>query len=186
MTTQLVTLGQVKAHIGNAADATDDAVIQRVTDSVCSFLESACNRTFAATNYAEHRSGNGGRFIVLNNYPVTAITSLEVNGVAIPASTSWDEAGWVLSYGYRIDLRGSSYAFHRGEMNVVIAYSAGYAQIPGDLQHAALVMAAIAYKERDRFGITSKSVGGESVSFLGEMPDFVQRVVREYARVMVA
>lgn len=186
MTTQLVTLAQLKAHIGNAADATDDAVLQRITDSVCSFLESACNRTFAVTNYVEHRNGNGGRYIVLNHYPVVTITSLQVNGVPIPQSTSWDEPGWVLTHGYRLDVRGGGYAFHRGDLNVVIAYSAGFAAIPGDLQQAALVMGAMAYKERDRIGITSKSVGGESVSFLTEMPDLVQRVVREYARVMVA
>ena len=186
MTTQLVTLAQVKAHIGNAADATDDAILQRITDSVCSFLESACNRTFGVTNYVEHRNGSGGRFIVLNHYPVVQITSLQVNGETIPQSASWEAPGWVLTQGYRVDLRGASYAFWSGSMNVSVSYSAGFSAIPGDLQHAALVMAAQAYKERDRVGLTSKSIGGEGVSFLTEMPDYVERVVREYARVAVA
>jgi len=36
------------------------------------------------------------------------------------------------------------------------------------------------YKERDRTGISSKSVGGESINFSAEIPPSVSRTIENY------
>ena len=48
----------------------------------------------------------------------------------------------------------------------MITFTAGYASIPADLDDAVAEVCSWAYKERDRIGIDSRTVGEETVRFL--------------------
>lgn len=180
MTTQLATLAQVKEYIGNSADATDDALLTRLIDAASELIERSCSRVFGSASYTESRDGNGGNFIVLNYRPIISISSVTVDGKTIPQSAGPTLAGWVQGSPWKISLRGQ-YAFTEGVQNVALAYTAGFATIPADLVQSCCLLVGLGYKERDRLGLTSKGVGGESISFSSDdLPDPVSRTVNNY------
>lgn len=182
MPTQLATLAQVKDYLGNTADPVDDALLTRLTLAASELIERSCQRVFGQTTYTETRNGTGGRFMVLNNRPVTAVSSLTINGITIPQSTSFTTDGWVIESPWKVTLRGYTYRFDEGVQNVQITYTAGFATVPADLSQACCLMVGLLYKERDRMGISSKSVGGENISFTrDDMPPSVLQTVRNYS-----
>lgn len=183
MASALATLAQVKEYIGNSADNTDDALLTRLLDASAELLERSCNRVFASASYTETRDGNGQSFMVFANRPITAVSSVSVNGTAVPQSTSTASGGWVLASQWKIALRGA-YAFTEGVQNVAVTYTAGYATIPADITQACCVLTSLAYKERDRMGIDAKTVGGENISFSkDDIPPGVQAVINNYRNV---
>jgi uncharacterized phiE125 gp8 family phage protein len=186
MATALATLAQLKEFIGNSADNTDDALLTRLLDASADMIERSCNRTFGATIYTETRDGNGNDFMVFSNRPVTAVGSITIDGRTIPQSTSATTAGWVLASSWRVALRGQ-YLFAEGVQNVTLTYTAGYATIPPDLTQACCLVAALAYKERDRMGISAKTIGGENISFTNdELPPSVQQAINNHRNYFVA
>ena len=46
------------------------------------------------------------------------------------------------------------------------AYTAGLATVPADMQLAALETIALAYKQRDHIDVSSKSLAGETISYI--------------------
>lgn len=183
MPTQLATLTQVKEYIGNSADNTDDALLTRLITAVSELIERSCNRVFGSTVYSEARDGNGLDFMVFSNRPVITVSSITVDGVTIPQSTNHAVAGWVLANGWKVALRGG-YTFRQGIQNVSMIYTAGFASVPADVVQACCLMVGLFYKERDRMGINSKSVGGENISFTDDdMPPSVRETVNNYRSV---
>jgi len=95
------------------------------------------------------------------------VTTVEVDGVAIPASAT---SGWRLVDKSRIELAGD-YSFTKGVANVVVTYSSGFKvdpwNIPGDIEGAVIECAAMKWKERERIGQVSKMVAGENIDFRG-------------------
>ncbi|MCE2916391.1 MAG: hypothetical protein LW768_12705 [Rubrivivax sp.] len=188
MPNALATLTQLKEFIGNSADNTDDALLTRLLDASADMIERSCNRTFAATIYTETRDGNGHDFMVFSNRPVTAVGSISVDGRTIPQSTGTTTGGWVLASSWKVALRGQ-YLFTEGVQNVTMTYTAGYASnsIPPDLTQACCLVAALAYKERDRMGISAKTIGGENISFTNdELPPSAQQAINNHRNYFVA
>jgi uncharacterized phiE125 gp8 family phage protein len=180
MTTALATIAQVKEFIGTA-DATDDALLTRLTTQAAESIERSAGRVFGTASYTETSNGTGADFLVLGNRPVTAVASVVIDGVTIPESTSSLVAGWLIASPWKIALRGS-YAFTAGVQNVTIGYTAGYATIPADLTQACVLIAALLYKQRDRLGLSSKGVGGESIAFdTVEFPPSVQATINNHS-----
>lgn len=184
MPTQLATLAQVKQYIGNASDATDDSLLTALIESASARIERDCSRTFDLTQYSEIHDGDGSRRLTVRNSPLVSVSSLIINGRTIPQSTAFNADGWVVASPWGLSLRGQ-YRFEFGVQNVVITYSAGYPSIPDDLSQACAAMVSLLYKERDRLGLTSKSVGGESISYTTDMPEYVRRVIDSYRSVML-
>ena len=80
-------------------------------------------------------------------------------------------------------LRGQ--VFIKGVRNIHIVYTAGYEVIPYDLQQACMEIVGLRYKERDRIGLQSKTLAGETVSFfIKDLSPTAQAVVKQYQRVV--
>jgi hypothetical protein len=182
----LATLAQVKEFIGNSADNSDDALLTRLLNASAELIERSCSRVFGSTVYSETRDGNGLDFMVFSNRPVVSVGSLTINGQTVPQSTNYASGGWVLASAWKIALR-DPYRFHEGIQNVSIIYTAGYATIPPDLTQACCLLTSLAYKERDRMGISSKSVGGENITFTNDdLPPSVVQTINNYRNYFVA
>lgn len=176
----LVTLADVKAYIGSSG--IDDQLLTRLVTASSQYIQSWLNRTFASAAYTETRDGNGGQRMLFANYPVTAVSSLTIDGIAIPLSTSPLIPGYVFS-STGIMLR--SYTFTQGFQNVVIGYTAGYATVPEDIRQACIDMVALKYRQRDRIGINSKTLAGEAVTFnTDDMPANVKTILGNYKKVV--
>jgi hypothetical protein len=177
----MTTLDNVKQYIG-VSSTDDDALLSRLITAVSEGFESCLNRVISSAQYTELRDGNGKQAMMFANMPATAVSSVKVNGVSIPAAPD------ITSYGYRFDeslltLNGAT--FEKGRRNIEIAYTAGYVTTPKDLEQACIEVVALRYKERDRIGHQSKSIGGENVTFItAEAPKSVLVALDWYKKVV--
>lgn len=163
----LCTLAQVKAYLGIASSETSqDAVLNALIEAYTARVSRYCDRNFDSANYAEIRNGYGADRMVLRQWPVTAISSVNVGSSAIPAGANLGaRAGYRntdLTYGDGRSLVLSGYTFDKGLGNVQINYTAGYAainvtenwNIPGNPgPYTITVLQALKY------------IGGDSITF---------------------
>ena len=71
----LTTLTSVKTQGGIAVgDTSRDAQLRSLIDGITSLVKQHLNRDLESTNYIEYYSGNGTPLLLLNQYPVTAVS----------------------------------------------------------------------------------------------------------------
>jgi hypothetical protein len=68
--------------------------------------------------------------------------------------------------------------------NVVWTCTAGYATTPKDLEQAVLEIIALKFRERERVGVSSKTLAGEMVSFFRNVSTDTIAVIDNYKRVV--
>ena len=210
----LTTIAQVSALIApeNAADAGASAIIQILITAMSRFVTTSVlgrrnvNTSVALTDVMD---GSGSDKIVLKDWPVTAIASLAVWNVGIPASPDGVQPGFVFDDRSVILLPNTSIGaplsywnytlgrFPRGRLNVSCTYTAGYTGAtnppsdasyngaPSDLGGAVTYLVAQEYKRRNWIDQASKTLSEahESVTFTQkEWPLWVNRVMRNYKR----
>ena len=159
------TIAAVKLHLGVTV-ATDDAILQSWVTGASAWLLSVLSRPIKTASYTETKNGGGGDRIWLRNGPVTGITSLKIDGLTIPAATvGGTDSGWLWNNEDDQVLALRGYTFTRARSNVVVAYVAGFAAVPADIERACVSIVAWRYKEKDRIGHASKTAGTETVAF---------------------
>lgn len=179
----LTDLAAVKRWLNiQTSTTTDDDLLNSLITSYSSQIESWLNRTFASASYTETVNGVGSVGMAFSNYPVTAVSSVAVDGLAIPAATTVTGAGYRFTDKF---LFLNSYRFSRGFGNVQITYTAGYATTPPEIKEAVTELVGYVYKSRDRIGHQSKSLAGETVSFIvSEFPANVRTILNNYKKVI--
>lgn len=181
----LTSLDNVKAWLGltDPSQTTDDALLSRLITAVSQFAQTWCNRQFTSQDYVETRDGTGNRRLFLANYPVTAVASLTINGRAIPSGDAFRAPGFFFTGG-TLTLNG--YRFDRGLGNIGVAYTAGFATIPADLEQACIEQIAYRYRELSRIGMSSKVMAGETTAFVvKDMLPSVLAALQNYKRVVL-
>ncbi len=178
----LTSLANVKAWFAPPLAATaDDALLQRLVTAASGFIHTWLDRDLTQQSYSETRDGTGGTRLALANTPVTAVTSLAIDGVAIPPMPDTVSPGYGFS-ATQLVLRG--FAFTRGVRNIAVTYTAGYAATPPEVEQACIELVALRYRERERIGHVSKSLGGETVAFSQkDMSDDIKTILSLYRRV---
>ena len=150
----------------------------RMIDAASVTIESYCSRVFLSASYTETRDGTGNRKLCLDNFPVTSVTAVTVNGQSIPPRPS------AIGYGFTFDdlvVKLTGYRFEQGLDNVVIQYVAGLPAVPDDIDMACCEAVTLRYKSLDRLGVSSKSLAGESISFsTSDFSESVRRVLDQY------
>jgi len=179
----LATVPDLAAWLGpSPPTAETTAQLQRLLTGVSVWIQSWLSRNIPSQSYTETRDGYGGTRMTLGAFPVTAVSSVVVDGVSIPASSGASIPGWFLAND-AVVLRG--YRLNVGEANVTVTYTAGFVTVPPDLVQACLELASMRWKERERIGHVSKSIGGETVTFsIKDMPDSVRTILQQYREVV--
>lgn len=171
----------VKAYLGITA-VTDDSLLTQLIASESAFIESWTNRTFNVTTQTDIFSGGGGQEHTFKFFPVVSVTSLAINGTVIPAAATINDYGYMV-FDDRLLLIG--YNFGWGKRSCIVQYSAGYSAIPLEIKQACIEMVSIRYKERDRVGLNSKSMAGETTAYnVKALPDHVKSILNQYKRVV--
>lgn len=177
----LTTLANVKSWLAITA-TTDDTLLTRLVTAASQFIQAWLNRDLASQSYSETRDGHGGPVMPFRDFPVTAVSSLTIDGNTIPAAADMVSLGYRFT-DTRLILQG--YVFTRGAANVQINYTAGYASIPSEIEQACIELVSMRYRERDRIGHASKSLAGETVQFIvKDMPDSVRTILNNYKKVI--
>jgi len=130
----LVSLENAKSWLSiTTADTARDAALSRLITQISRAIHNTLNRqSLLPRLVTETYDGNGQTRILLRNWPAVSVTSLSIDGVLVPASTSVFMMGYVLeppdveppgSMQY-LTLRGKK--FSKGESNIQVSYTAGY------------------------------------------------------------
>lgn len=182
-TGDLTSLANLKSWV-QVTGVNDDTMLERLISAASAFIQQWLSRTLALATYTETYDGRGTRRAALNNFPIVSVSTLVVNGVAIPVA-----AGPPWSNGYVFDQLSISlygYCFSAGFGNVQVSYSAGYSATPLDIEQACLELCALRYKERERIGYKSKSIAGETVAFfVGDMTPSIKTALNPYRKVLL-
>jgi len=171
----LTVLTNVKDYL-DLTETTKDTLLARLITAASTWIKSWTNRDFTSQSYTQTLDGNDAAGIMLDQYPVTAVSAISVDGAAVDLSTvAWDGALLMLTDGSTFDL---------GTRNVVVTYTAGFPAVPADIEQACIEIVAWRYTERQRIQQSSKSMGGEVVSFqTAEAPKSTMVLLSQYKRV---
>jgi hypothetical protein len=165
----------------NPFPSVDDALLTRLITAVSQFIQSWLQRQIAVSDWIEIRDGNGGQRLAFANFPVSAVLSLSIDGIAIPPAPA--DGGFGAGYVFsptELALRG--YLFTRRAQNVIVSYTAGYATTPPEIAQACIELVCQRYRERTRIGEVSRAlVGRESVGFSqADMSEDVKLLLAQY------
>jgi hypothetical protein len=181
----LTTLANAKQWLGIASGNTaSDALLTRLISAASTFIQTVITRTIASTLYSETRDGKDQDVMVFANYPVSAVSSVQIGSTVVPASPDGIQPGYVFD-DTRLILVGDQYSFPRGRMNCRFSYMAGYATTPYDLEQTCLELVGARFKGKDRIGVTSKTLANEVISFTtADVSPAMQTILNQYSRVV--
>lgn len=171
----LTTLSAVKSYLKITSD-TDNSLLEDLINASSNAIEKYCNRQFKEQLYTdEEYDGNGLSGLYLRQYPVKEITSVTVE----------DELLLTTDYKFKKEngkLIRKNFIWPKGEINILVTYTAGFSEIPSDLELACkhLVMS---YFKSDiaSFSTTFQ----EGFVFRPEaLPSQVKALVSPYKKVM--
>jgi len=164
----------------------DDAVLTNLLSAATGLIIRYLGWDLTTQAYTQTFNGNGRDRVMLSNYPITAVSSVTIDGVAIPVAGPYGGSNF-LPQGYSFDentvyLRG--YWFRKDIQNVTISYTAGYEEIPFEVSQACLELAADRYRQRDRIGKASEGLAGQTTAFsLKDMPPNTRQILDMYRKV---
>ena len=167
----LTTLAAVKAH-GSITGTEQDALISKLITEVSLGIDNYCNRPLMSAARTDCRNGNGGNTMQLRDFPVSSVSSVLVDGRAVPAANyALVERSVVLD----------GHTFTRGRLNVRIDYVAGYATPPADIELSCIESVLLCLKRFSHMDVSSKSLAGETVSFIvTDLPPSARQRLNNY------
>lgn len=142
----------------------DDGTVARLVTAVSVEIQKFLGYQVASAGYARTFNGVGGRRLMVPDRPLTAVSSLTIDGVAVPLSPDPRTPGFVFDDKI-IYLRGW-YEFCRGAQNVAAAYTAGYATTPPDIEQACLDWLKLTHDSLDTLpGLKAIKAGGKELQY---------------------
>lgn len=171
-----------------ATQTAEDALLSRlITATSNDFMRATKRPDLLTANYTEVRNGDGAARMTMYHWPITAIASVTVNSVSIPASPDKVQNGFYYDQdidperAWELYLVGSVFTDNKP---AVIVYKAGYATVPGDIEQAVIDWIVYRYKGRPNVGATQRRTAeGETVSVEQvDAPPNVLQVIERYTR----
>jgi hypothetical protein len=182
------TLANVKEFFkitGTGMDALITNLIIRITKEIQNF----CERKLFSDTYTQYYDGSGYQTLMVDEYPVTAITSIHDDDDHVYGTdTLIDSGDYIFNSGSKNALSGlikmdGSY-FSRGTENIKIVYTAGYTTVPGDLEEACILMVGADRLFHDLIFNAPVAQGENSESKdLGGMRKRAKDILQTYKRV---
>jgi hypothetical protein len=189
----LCTLEDLKTHLEIEASGQDPFLTNLVLRAT-QFIETYCSRQFMSREFTEYYSGDGTNSILLPNTPITAVTQIK-DDKSGQADFDYDDTdendafsfeNWgklLLTNGDVFREPSSTYPLR----NYKFVYTGGYATAPEDLRQVCIELAAAKFylKDKQRQGIASKSVAGQTITYRPDDLSPAQKEVLEAYRTIV-
>ena len=179
----IINIDDVKKY-ANIKDGVDVAVLTAIVAAANAAVLSYLNRNIEAADYTERYDGTNSDVLVPDNLPILSVDTVKVNGRVL-SRTDLSQLPW---NGYDFDgnsifLHGGE-KFYRGRRNVEVTYRAGFNEVPEGVKQAGVYIASQMYKRRDRIGVTSKSIGPETISYsTNDLDASAKMLLNDYRRV---
>lgn len=181
----LTTIAKVKRNL-NITDANSDDLLQDLVTALSAYIVTFLNREIKSGARSDKLDGLGRNRIRLRHYPITAVSAVSIGGVAVSASQDGLKNGYIFDDKYLYLLDGSNPSvFTTGIRNVSVSYTAGYTEVPQDIDRICVEMISKRYKDRQRIGLTSEGIQGQATSFSqSDMTSDTSRLLDNYRRVV--
>lgn len=176
----LTTKEKVKAML-EISGTTDDSVIDTLCDGMTAFIENITgNQRFKLTEHEDEiHDGDDGQWIRLNHRFIYEEADIKVE---IKNGSSWGELS---QSDYEVYLsNGTVYLNYKitGKRNIKVSYSAGFINIPHDLEMVATSMVSRAYNRRKSQGVANESFEGVNLSWADVMTEAEKLIIESYTR----
>jgi hypothetical protein len=186
----LCTVADVQSRFGGSwADASDNAEIQAILSGVSGVFLTECGRYLLKRTYTgEMYDGRDERKLYLKQDPLLSVSSLTISDRVISAAATSQFPGYLIDVEQGAIVLNPSTApnrFVKGLSNIVVTYVAGldpastdpyYLGRYEDLRSNVIRQTIHEYQRRQTESEISRSIGGETVSFVKE--DFIMPVQR--------
>ena len=144
----LITLPQALAWLGQTND--NLGIVSMLISSCSTSIQNWIGYQLASQNYTKTFNGIGGHRMSIPDRPVTAVSSVTVDGITIPPAVVPTTPGYLFDTKYLYVTKAGNWSngqfstdqFVRGVQNVTVSYTAGFAQIPADIQNACMMWVA--------------------------------------------
>lgn len=171
-------------NIGAEALKSSGPVLEAIGAGVQAAVEQRIGRHLEVRDHTDALNGNGKRLLFLPWDPIVSVSSLSVNGATVtvgdPLVPTYPAATVVIKGSGLMYTDGN--VFPEGLGNVIVTYSAGYEEIPQALILGCVQWGALIFRNRDRFGIASVSVAGQTTSFTSDPPKSIDRMIAQFTR----
>lgn len=183
MAQNLSTVQAVKDWLG-ITDTSQDGMISANLARASAMIRNFLNYDPVSQDYTKRYDGTGSQTLGIDVFPITEITSLTIDGVSIPAQTTPSGPGYYFDDRF-VFLIG--YGFTHGNRNVQIELTAGYVNIPDDIETACLITTQALMSA----GAIDPNIAGESIpggysatyrAAPGKIPDAAMALLSNYRR----
>lgn len=175
----LTTWEYAREYLGLDEDE-QEFVTQRINEA-SAIAERHMDRALYEAERTEIYDGSGRAYLLLRQWPVSEVTS-----VRISTAGEFDEAEEesILTLDENVGVLWTRRGFPKGRRNVRVTYTAGFADIPADVQAAVCEIVASRMKAVRAGQIGIKSVTGDGVNTTFELtiPTNAQRILETYRR----
>jgi hypothetical protein len=174
----LTSLAAVKEYLQiDSTDTSQNSLLDFLINSASMAIESYCRRKIKDVSYAdEEYDGSGTRNLNLRQFPVSSITSIKIDDVALDIS----EYKFKKSSGIVNRLKA---LWPKEFQNIKVSYTAGYSSVPADIELACKHLVKFYYKtDVADFSTTF----GEGVVMRPEAwPKQVKALLSSYRKVLI-
>lgn len=192
----LSTISKVKKHIGiPQANTAKDEMIGNILLGVSAAIEQHCNRKFGFAEFTDTFIDVGAQSLFTRNYPIAEVTEIKMGKHVIDHEALIDNDELIIE-----DESGELLKTTGWDSDLIrITYTAGYLlpsdesgeesgggveSLPGDIELAAIRMAARIYERRTAEGVGSASPGSFSANYNSQLDEDIKETLashRKYA-----
>ena len=181
----IATLAQFKNYLW-ITGTTEDVILQLLIDSSNQMIETYIWRNIEQDDYIEFIDWNAQKEILLENYPVNTLDSIEINTwtLADPVRATIQPTSYKLSpKDWKIFLL---FLLERWFQNYKITYNAWYDPIPADLVLASLKLASKYYNTKEADWIKGETNNWDRIDFdISEIPNEILAILNNYQEIYV-
>lgn len=174
-------------HLGPDSTGQRGGLLAALGTSAQSAVERYLGRTLDVQEYTESYDGTGKDTLSLRHDPIVSVSALSVCGspltVGDPAAPAFPPEPVEIEGPYLIRTDGGT--FLAGRRTVTVTYRAGYEIPPPAIVQACVDWAALLFKDRDRVGLSSENVGGQSFGITHDVPKRIKETLEPWRRVYV-
>lgn len=169
--TELTTVAKAKEWLKLTNTNAYDTTLQEAINRASSVIVIETSLAFLMSkSITERYSGNGSAALILRGYPVTAVSSVSVNGYPIVLATD----DWM--FGHKFDEDGvylqGGFVFEEGISNIAVSYTAGYVagcRELNALEQGVLAMVNLWWNRREHQDkVVEKAGGMTTVKFVSD------------------
>jgi uncharacterized phiE125 gp8 family phage protein len=173
----LTTLEAVKSYLKiEASQTVDDERLEDLINACSSAIENYCDRKFIEQAFTDDDyDGAGTKYILLRQFPVKLVSSVAIDGALLSA----DQFKIKKSNGTLIR---TSDVWPTGDINITVTYTAGFPEVPPDLELACRHFVSSFFKADVAAFSTTFSDG--FVFRADAMPAQVKMILQPYKKVV--